>query len=190
MPAKNPPQSLAQMLEAEQSRRAGSKLYKAESAAFVDGQIADMVQQTAQELKQTAQMEPISLSNIDSVVSATLDYIHACADASTIPSIVGLSRALGHTRQSLYDCIARNSPKAAARWLETCRDAFAELLGNSALRNGTNTITSIFLLKALYNYRETNEFIIQSGQAQQMDDADREAMAEQIMLKYSDIPED
>ena len=64
------------------------------------------------------------------------------------------------------------------------------MLGNASLRNGVNSIVSIFLLKSLYGYKETNEFIIQNGQAQQMDDADREAMAAEIAARYSDLPED
>ena len=170
------------MLESEQARRSGSKLYKQASAEFVDQQITDMVTQTAQELERVSQMEPVSLTDIDRVVEITLDYVHSCAQSATIPSIVGLSRALGHTRQSIYDAINRNSPKQAARWFEVCRDSFAEALSNSALRNGTNTITSIFLLKALYDFKESVEVVARKESVGPLDPlADPEELRKRIL---------
>lgn len=190
MPGKLLPQTPLEMMESEQARRAGSKLYKQASAEFVDQQITDMVTETAQELERAAKAEPVSLTDTDRVIEITLDYVRACAQASTVPSIVGLSRSLGMTRAAIYDVITRGSQKATARWLEIVKDSFSEMLGNSALRNGTNTITSIFLLKALYDYRESNEIIVKSEQGQTLTDEDRAEMARQLAERYQDLPED
>ncbi len=189
MPAKRPPQTFPQMVEAEQERKT-NRLYKAESSLFVDGQITDLVTQTADELEAAGNMEPISLTDVDKVKDVTARYIRACAEASTLPSISGLARSLGLSRQAVYDVLARNSPKETARWFALCRDAFAEMLETSSLRNNINTITSIFLLKAGYGYQEKNEIVVTQGNTQNpFDELAPEAAAE-LAAKYSDIPDD
>ena len=190
MPGKLSPQTPLEMRESEQARRSGSKLYKQASAEFVDQQIGGMVEQMGRELERAGKAEPVSLSDIDRVIATTLDYVSACAEASTIPNTTGLARSLGITRQAVYDTIHRNSPKQAARWFSLCKDCFSELLGNASLRNGVNSIVSIFLLKSLYGYKESHEVIIQNGQAQALTDEDRQEMAAQLMSKYGDLPED
>ena len=191
MPAKRTPQDTGQMLEVEQERRGNSKLYKAESALFVDGQITDLVTQTADELEAAGNMEPISLTDTDRVRAISMQYVRSCAEASTLPSISGLARALGLTRRAVYDCLDRGSPKDAARWFTLCRDAFSEMLETGSLRNSTNTITSIFLLKACYGYKEQpSEVVISQGSKSPYDGMTSDEAAAAIMQKYQDMVDD
>ena len=190
MPAKRLPQTPGEMIQSEQAKRSGNKLYREQSAEFIDSQISDTALQTAQALALAAETEPVSMTDTERIVDITLRYTSACAETSTLPSIIGLSRALGVARSTIYDCIARHSPRATADWLELVKETFAEALSNSALRNETNTITSIFILKSIYGYRESNEFVIKNEQNQLFEDADREEVMRDIMSRYADLPEE
>lgn len=187
MAGKNLPQTGPEMFEAELSRK-GNRMYKQESAEFVDGQLTALVDDMADQLEKASSMEPVALTDTERVKSITMKYLRACSTASTLPSMTGLSRSLGMTRQALYDCIARHSPRATAEWLTLCREGFAELLETGSLRNSTNPVVSIFLLKASYGYRESAEFII--GGKEQLTAEDQEQIAAEIMSRYSDLIED
>lgn len=147
------------MVEAGAERRKNSSLYKAQSAEFVDEQLAALVAKTAGELVEAATMNPVSLTDTETVKARTVLYLKACETSSSFPSVAGLARSMGLSRQALYDCIQRNSPRETAEWLELCRDAFSDLLSEAALRNNCNNITAIFLQKALYGLRETTEIV-------------------------------
>lgn len=150
-----PAQSFAEMVEDGEQQRRTSKLYKAESAAFVDERLSDLLKRTTAELAEAATTEPVSLQSTADVKARTILYLRACEAASCFPSFAGLARSMGLSRQALYDCIWRKSPPATAAWLEICRDCFSDILAESALRNNCNSIVSIFLQKAVYGLRET-----------------------------------
>ena len=76
-----------------------------------------------------------------------------------MPSMAGLARSMGLARRSLYYCIDHEQPKETAAWLELCRDSFSDMLAESALRNNTNPIVTIFLQKAVYGLRESLEIV-------------------------------
>ena len=187
MPGKNLPKTGAEMVEAELVHKS-NRMYKQESAEFVDGQLTALVDDMADQLEQASDMEPVSLSDTSRVKSITMQYIRACAAASTLPNVTGLSRSLGMSRQAVYDCISRHSPRATAEWFTLCRESFAEALETSSLRNSVNSITAIFLLKAVHGYRESAELIV-SGK-EQLTTEDQEQIAAEIMSRYSDLIED
>lgn len=70
------------------------------------------------------------------------------------------------------------------------QDLCSDLLAVSALRGDVQPVVSIFLEKAAYGMKESNEIIIQNGQAQTLTDEDRQEMAAQLMSRYGDIPDD
>ena len=181
-----PAQTFSEMVEDGTERRKTSKLYKAESAAFVDEQLSALVKKTTEELAEVATSKPISLKDIDEVKKRTILYLRACEETSTIPSVMGLARSMGLTRQALYDCIWRGEPKDTAKWLELCRDAFSDLLAQAGLRNACNGITAIFLEKALYGLRETTEIIAKREDSTVLGET---LTAEEIAEKYKDLPE-
>ena len=151
-----PAQNFTEMVEDGEQQRKTSKLYKAESAAFVDEKLSDLLKRTTAELVEAANMEPVSLQDTATVKARTVLYLRACEAASCFPSFAGLARSMGLSRQALYDCIWRKSPPATAAWLEVCRDTFSDILAESALRNNCNSIVSIFLQKAIYGLKETS----------------------------------
>lgn len=148
-----------EMVEVEKGRKTSSKLYKAESAEFVDERLSALIAKTSAELVEVATSKRITLSDIETVKERTVLYLRACEESSTFPSITGLARALGLTRRALYLCIETRSPAPAAEWLELCRDTFSDILAESSLRNNCNSIASIFIQKALYGLRESIEII-------------------------------
>lgn len=154
-----PAQTFTEMVEAGTERRKNSNLYKAQSAEFVDGELSALIAKTAEELTTAATAEPVSLSDTQEVKRRTVLYLRACEESSSFPSIAGLARSMGLSRQSLYDCTWRNSPPETARWLELCRDSFSDILAEAGLRNNCNGVVSIFLQKALYGLRETVELV-------------------------------
>lgn len=177
MPGKQTAQTYSEMVEAGQQQRKSSRLYKAASAQFVDEQLSALINKTAAELAEIATAEPISLADTGKVKERTMLYLKACEESACFPSVVGLARSMGLSRQTLYDCIWRRSPAATAAWLEMCRDAFSDILGESALRNNCNSIVSIFLQKAVYGLRESVEIVAKTETplGDQVDQASLEA---------------
>lgn len=176
-----PAQTFSEMVAEGEAKRKGSKLYKAEAAAFVDEQLAALVAKTAGELVEAATAEPVSLMDTETVKARTVLYLKSCEASSSFPSVAGLARSMGLSRQALYDCIQRNSPQDTAAWLELCRDAFSDLLSEAALRNNCNNITAIFLQKALYGLKESVEIIAKRDDGPLGPLADQKALEQRIL---------
>lgn len=176
-----PAQTFDEMVEAGTERRKNSSLYKIQSAAFVDEQLAALVAKTTGELVEAATAEPVSLTDTETVKARTVLYLKSCEASSSFPSVTGLARSMGLSRQALYDCIQRNSPPDTAAWLELCRDAFSDLLSEAALRNNCNNITAIFLQKALYGLRETVEVVAKRDDGPLGPLADQKALEQRIL---------
>lgn len=155
MPKRKEAQSYGEMLDTAESQKKQSKLYRAQSAEFVDERLSSLIAKTAAELAEIADKEPVSLTDTQRVKERTMVYLRACEESSCIPSISGLAVSMGLSRQAVYDCIWRQSPKATAEWLELCRDTFSNVLAESSLRNDCNPVVSIFLQKAIYGLKET-----------------------------------
>lgn len=164
-----------------EEKKRNSKLYRAESAAFVDGELSTLIAKTAEELTTAATAEPISLSDTKEVKRRTVLYLRACEESSSFPSIAGMARSLGLSRQALYDCIWRNSPPETARWLELCRDSFSDILAEAGLRNNCNGVVSIFLQKALYGLRESIEVVAKRDDGPLGPLADQKALEQRIL---------
>lgn len=181
-----PAQTFPEMVESGRERKATSKLYKAQSSEFVDTRLSSLISKTTAELTEVATSKPIGLRDIDEVKERTILYLRSCEEAATIPSITGLARALGMTRRALQICIERKSPAEAAEWLETCRDAFSDLLSESALRNDVNGIVSIFIQKAVYGLRESVEIVA----SQQPSVYGEQKSLEELAAIYDALPDD
>lgn len=147
------------MTEAGTERKKNSSLYRAQSAEFVDGELSALISKTTEELTAAATTEPVSLSDTQEVKRRTVIYLRACEESSSFPSVAGLARSMGLSRQSVYDCLWRNSPPETARWLELFRDSCSDILAEAGLRNNCNGVVSIFLQKALYGLRESVEIV-------------------------------
>ena len=77
-------------------------LYREQTAAFNDSRISGIVQDMADGLRNQADGNRVSLKDAERVKLACIDYVQACADNSTLPSMRGLASALGCSRQNLW----------------------------------------------------------------------------------------
>ena len=159
-----PAQTFQEMIETGSEQKKQSKLYKVESSQFVDERLSALVAKTASELAEAAESEPVSLKDADAVKHRTILYLKSCEATSTFPSVAGLARSMGLSRQALYDCVWRKAPPETARWLELFRDSCSDMLAEASLRNDCNNITAIFLQKSLYGLRETVEVIAKADE--------------------------
>ena len=154
-----PAQTFPEMVETGLEKKSSSSLYKRDAAEFVDQQLSALIGKTTAELVEVATAEPVSLKDTAEVKRRTVLYLKACEETSTIPSMTGLARSMGLSRQALYDVCWRGEPQDTAQWLTLCRDAFSDVLAQASLRNSCNGVVGIFLQKALYGLRETTEII-------------------------------
>ena len=67
-----PAQTFPQMVEAGTEQKRQSKLYKAESAQFVDERLSALVGKTAAELATAAEAKPVSLADTELVKERTI----------------------------------------------------------------------------------------------------------------------
>ena len=174
-----------EMVAVEQGKKTLSKLYRAESAEFVDERLSALIAKTSAELVNVATAQRITLADIETVKERTVLYLRACEESATFPSITGLARALGMTRRALYLCIETRSPAPAAEWLELCRDTFSDILAESSLRNNCNGIAAIFIQKAIYGLRESVEIVA----GQQDYRFGEQKTADQIAAEYDALPD-
>ncbi len=154
--ASNEPQTFNEMMEYGENKKNASKLYKAENAEFIDGQLYDLINNISNELVGAGARDKISLSDTKAVKNQSLLYLCSCSRKAILPSMAGLAKALGTTRQALYSHISRRSPAETATWLEQCKDCFADALSVASLRGCCNPVLGIFLLKAQFSMRETS----------------------------------
>ena len=153
----------AEMVEMGRQKRNTSRIYKAESAQVNNEAISKSVMQGYMELANAGAYK-IDLNNTDMVKEISLNYIKACAESSSFPSIAGLARAMGCDRRTLYNWMQRKDSKTS-EWLMICHDLFSDILSEAALKNNCNGIMAIFLQKAQYGLSETENVSIQMSQA-------------------------
>ena len=78
MPGKNLPQTMEEMVEDGVQQRKRSKLYKAESAAFVNSQLSALINRTTRELADISSSPEVSLRDVEEVKRRTILYMKAC----------------------------------------------------------------------------------------------------------------
>ncbi len=127
-----------------------SRLYSKD----VDGgeKVQALVSQLAAEL--AAGPMKIDLRNPELVQKVVVSYTDACARNGALPSKSGLARAMGISRRALDYYIQKHPDEKSGEYLAIVCDAFADTLSAAALAGSVHPIVSIFLSKALYQYRD------------------------------------
>ena len=154
-------QTEAEMIRDINEKRGKKKnnLYKVQADEHRGEVLADIVRQGAQELVETVARGKIPLDDADAVKRQTMAYLAACEKAGSLPSIQGLARSLGYSRQALYDVMESGNRPETADFLELCRDMFSDMLSQAALSNNVNFTYAIFIQKAIHQLRESVEII-------------------------------
>jgi len=180
-----PAQTFGEMVESGENARKRGRIYREQSNEYLKGQLSELVNRTALELEGVATAQPVSLRDTNEVKRRTLLYLRACETAACFPSIVGLARSMGLSRQAIYDVIWRKSPAETAEWLEICRDSFSDILAEASLKNQCAAIPAIFIQKAVYGLRESVE-IVAKAETPLGDTVDSKLLEARI----ADIPDD
>lgn len=173
--------SMEESKERGLSLNKGNSIYKKESGEYQEEKLRELVAAKTTELVKYATQEKVSLADIDDVKKRTIVYLRACEETGTFPSSLGLARSLGYSDRSLRAWRSNKPNSETAQWLEMFNDLCADVLNQSALKNNANSIVSIFLNKAMYGFRETNELVITPNGLQ---NEEIEYSADEIRKRY------
>lgn len=158
------------------TRTRGQSLYPKERNEIMENAISRLVGMSFEQMGQLATSEQISLSDIDELKKRTLIYLKACEKNAVFPSILGLARALGYSRQEIDSWRAKKQGTETARWLNSFADACAEVMHQAALAKHTDFTTTIFLSKALYGMTESSELVLSQKRTEIPNEIDEEAL--------------
>lgn len=151
-----PSEALAAELAAQKSSGGRSKIYKELSDEHRAEIISADVRRKAQALKE--QKGQIDLSDFKLVQERTQVYLAACADAGTIPNVLGLaSYGFGCSRQWLNEYMRKHPNSETTEYLETLKDMFADVLINASLGRVADSTMGIFVLKNCAGFRDRFE---------------------------------
>lgn len=145
---KNEPQDFETMLTAAESRKP-TKIYREESGQYADAQISRLVAMSTEELARICDgIGTVTLTDTAAVQTKAVEYLRACTEAATLPSISGFCRCLGYSLEGMRQFRIRHPEHPTSKFLELFRDLCSDVLTDAALRNLTNSVYSIFVQKA------------------------------------------
>ena len=157
-PPLNQPMSVDELYEAE-STRSTNKLHKDRSA-----DLAELTRRIKQDLSEDRPRIKLVNGDLQAIKKQVLLYLGACEKYATLPTVQGLSRALGHSRRNLYNFLDKHPDSAVASYLEQVRDALSETLDLASLENSVNPIIAIFLQKSLFGRYDRAELYLSTSQ--------------------------
>lgn len=148
---KNEIMSIADMEKLAVETRTGNRLYSrtADGAEVVNALTARLAAELANPPKK------IDLRDAEMVRAVAVKYVEACSHAGTIPSRLGLCRAMGISRQAVDRFIRYHPQEPSVETLRVIFDGFADTLHSAALTNACHPIVGIFTLKAQAGWRDT-----------------------------------
>ena len=137
----------AQMQEARQNNRMYKAQYNEIAAEIKAQQFTDALNQQMELLAGVKKNGKIDLNDVTAVEATAARYIESCRRACVVPTILGLSAALGYSRKAVWEFITRHPQSRTAQYLDALRSAFAAVLAQLGLTRNTSEAVSIFLLK-------------------------------------------
>ena len=145
--------------------------------------ISSLVGDLADRLEQAEVREKINLKDTDAVKAQTMLYIRSCQISGVLPTMAGISLALGVTPVGLTNFMKNNAETDTAKWLRNVKEHFGTLLAQAALDNAVAGSPAIFTLKANYGWRDDPEPEVQNNDGQE------ELTPDAIAAKYQDLPD-
>ena len=140
-------QSIAEMTAQMQEAKQGNRLYNQVSAELKNQQFAAALDQQIELLAGVRKDGKIDLDNLAAVEATATRYIESCKRAGVVPTILGLSAALGYSRKTVWQYITQHPESRSAQYLDALRSAFAAVLAQLGLSRNCSEAVSIFLLK-------------------------------------------
>lgn len=182
-PPNNYPQTMDQMLATNErmkpKRPSKRDLIEAnkDTISSIVGDLADRLEE-AERCSKKADMR-----DLPTIKDITLRYIRSCQISGTVPSMAGLSLAIGITPQSMSIYMKRHPDSETTKWLKTIKEHFGDLIGQSALNGSVAPVPAIFVLKSNYGWRDDPEPEVQNN------DGSEELSPDAIAAKWSDLPD-
>lgn len=168
--------------EVELASSRGVSNYRVQSGEYQEDKIRGILTADTRELAEIATKEKVSLEDVEEIKKRTFVYLRACEETATFPSNIGLAHSLGYTDRALRHWRNKKPNTETAQWLEMFNELCVDVLNQSALKNYSNSIVAIFMNKAHYGYRETNELVL-TPNTQDIDD-ETAISAEEIRKRY------
>ncbi len=144
-------QTPSEMLATAKERSLNSRIYN--KTADHGAVVSAIVNQLAEDLSDIPQKA--NLRDTDMIRKIIVAYVAMCADAGTIPSKIGLARALGMNRRTLEYFCDRHPEHPTAELLELAFDAFSEALSTAALSGSVAQVFAIFVQKAQFRWEDS-----------------------------------
>ena len=150
--------SMAEVLEADkhENGRKG-RVYKEISDEHKSEQISLSIKSTANALRDAINAPKVNLSDTPQVQERTFMYLEACSLSSYFPSVMGLSAALGCSRQNLHRWLLSHPDHPTTDFVNMVKDGMADVLTNASLHNNANSIQAIFQLKNGHGFADRVE---------------------------------
>lgn len=172
--------SMADALSSDKAKSGyKGKVYKELSDEHKGEQIALSIKNKASSLKEVINAPKIDLSDTEEVQKRAFMYFEACATSSTFPSVMGLSGAMGCSRQNLNRWLLSHPGHPTTDFINMAKDVMADILTNASLYNSANALQVIFQLKNHFGHSDRVEI---SPVAQTP--ADSEISVEDIRKRY------
>lgn len=131
------------------------KLYKAEADDHKAELLQADISKRLTSLQESDGQEKIDFSNICMVKRRTYEYLTACEQSATFPSVMGLSvHGYGISRQALNQYLQRNPNSAATLFICKVKDVMADILTNAALYRNADPVSVIFQLKNHFEHSD------------------------------------
>ena len=184
-PPKNGIMSIDDMIT-EQEKVKGNRIYKAESLEAASSAISQSVAYALGELKQAGTGERVSLDNTEMVKALTEKYLVVCSKTATLPTMSGLARVLGYTRDGIRWHMKNKPSSKTTEWLELFRDLCSDLLAQNALVGSVHPVVSIFLEKACYGLRDNITIETISNDDKYNNEPTAEELIERAKILYGD----
>ena len=160
-------QSVEEMLvEAEKAKRdgltvrKGQSVYKEKSGEYQEEKLKQLISCNISGVAEFATKERVALEDLEEVQKRTIVYLKVCEESGTFPSSLGLARSLGYSDRALRHWRNKRAETPTAQWLEMFNELCADILSQSALKNNSNPLVSIFLNKSLYGFIEAEKLIV------------------------------
>ena len=144
-------QTVEEMACQMEASKAGNRMYKAQynevAAELKAQQFAAALDQQIELLAGVRKDGKIDLDNLAAVEATANRYVESCRRACVVPTILGLSAALGYSRKTVWQYITQHPESRSAQYLDALRSAFAAVLAQLGLSRNCSEAVSIFLLK-------------------------------------------
>ncbi|RGB65057.1 hypothetical protein DW086_11380 [Harryflintia acetispora] len=143
----------------EDKHKNGSKgkIYKALSDEHKNEEISLSIKNKATALKEAINAPKVNLADTEQVKERAFMYLEACGVSCSFPSVMGLSGAMGCSRQNLNQWLLAHPGHPTTDFIAMVKDLMADVLTNAALYNHANAVQTIFTLKNHFDHADRVE---------------------------------